>query len=119
MDPVRNIALATLLSASCVGAQTLLSIGSLPAFPGATVNVPVNLARATNVVAAQFDVAFDPARVSSGLAQGDSRQTVVSREIAPGVRRVLVFSRQNSVITNRTPVSMAFAVSPMSSTIRS
>lgn len=112
MDPVRNIVIATLLSVTCLEAQTLLSIGSLPAFPGATVNVPVNLARATNVVAAQFDVTFDPNRVSSGPATGDPRQTVVSREIAPGVRRVLVFSRQNSVITNRSPASMAFTVSP-------
>ncbi len=112
MDSVKNIfALAAILIAADSQAQPLLSLSSLPAYPGATVNVPVNFTRATNVVAAQFDVTFDPDRVSSGPAIGDPRQSVVSREIAPGVRRVLVFSRQNAVITNRNPVSMAFAVS--------
>ena len=74
-------------------AQPLLSVGALPAYPGAAVNLPVNFVRATNVVAAQFDVTFDPARVSSGPALADAtspRHTVLSREIAPGVRRVLV-----------------------------
>ncbi|HKQ40137.1 MAG TPA: cohesin domain-containing protein [Verrucomicrobiae bacterium] len=112
MDAVKYIVLATLLGAIHLPAQTSLSIGSQPAFPGATVNVPVNLTRATNVVAAQFDVTFDPSRASSGPAVGDARQTVVSREVAPGVRRVLVFSRQNTVITNRTPLVMPFTVSP-------
>lgn len=111
MDSVKYM-LALALGLAELHAQPLLSLGSHPAFPGATVNAPVSIARATNMVAAQFDVAFDPNRVSSGPATGDPRQTIVSREIAPGVRRVLMFSRQNSVITNRSPVSLPFVVGP-------
>jgi len=113
MDSLKNIlAITVILGASPLAAQTLLSIGSLPAYPGTAVNVPVNLVRATNVVAAQFDVSFDPSRVSSAPAIADARQAVLSREISPGVRRVLVFSRQNAVVTNRSLVSLPFAVSP-------
>jgi hypothetical protein len=113
MDPLRHIlAIAIVLTAGRSAAETLLSVGSTPAYPGATINVPVNLARATNVVAAQFDVAYDASRVSSGAALSESGSTVVSREIAPGVRRVLVFSRQNAAITIRSPVSLPFTVSP-------
>lgn len=112
MDSLRNIlAIGALLGATQLGAQTLLSISSLPAYPGTAVNLPVNLARATNVVAAQFDVTFDPNRVAAGPAPADARQTVLSREIAPGVHRVLVFSRQNAVVTNRSLVSLPFTVS--------
>jgi hypothetical protein len=114
MDSLRTIAaLLTLVAAGGLRAQPLLTVSSLPAFPGATVNVPVGLARATNVVAAQFDLAFDPSRVSSGAAVpiAGSGQTVVSHEVAPGVRRVLVFSRQNTVITNRSIASLPFSVS--------
>ena len=115
MDPLRHIlAIAMALSADPLVAQTLLSVGSTPAYPGATVNVPVNLAHATNVVAAQFDVAYDASRVSSSAVVPDphsTRHTVVSREIAPGLRRVLVFSRQNAAITNRSPVSVPFTLS--------
>jgi hypothetical protein len=115
MDSLKLIfALLAVVTASHAGAQPLLSIGSLPAYPGATVSVPVNLARATNVVAAQFDVGFDANRVSSGpaLAVASSGQTVLSHEIAPGVRRVLVFSRQNAIITNRSVASLPFTIFP-------
>src|SRR5688572_3166517 len=115
MDSLRNIlAIAILLTAGELRPQTLLSIGSQTAYPGASVNVPVTFTRATNVVAAQFDVTFDPDRVASGPAVADQvgRHVVLSREIAPGVRRVLMFSRQNSVVTNRNPVQLPFAVAP-------
>ncbi len=108
--------LALFLSPALVAkGQTLLSVGSAPAYPGATVSVPVSFIRATNVVAAQFDVAFDPSRVASGAAQTDPvspRHTVLSREVAPGVRRVLVYSLQNAAITNRNAAYLPFTVSP-------
>src|SRR6266513_6110746 len=102
MDSLRTIAaILMLVSAGSLHAQPLLSVNSVPAYPGATVALPVSLTRATNVVAAQFDVAFDAGRVSSGSAVpiAGLGQKVVSHEVAPGVRRVLVFSRQNTVIT--------------------
>lgn len=113
MDSVRIIALASILAAGYLHAQPLLSVSSLPAYPGATVAVPVTLTRGTNVVAAQFDVAFDPNRASSAsaLPVAGSGQTVVSHEVAPGLRRVLVFSRQNAIMTNRSLASLPFTVS--------
>ncbi len=107
--------LAAWLMTFSVQAQTVLSVGSAPAYPGASISVPVSLIRPTNVVAAQFDIAFDPARVASGSAQPDPaspRHSVLSREIAPGVRRVLVYSTQNLAITNRNPAYLPFTVSP-------
>ena len=69
MDSLRTIAaILTFVAAGSLHAQPLLSVNSAPAYPGATVLVPVSLTRATNVVAAQFDVAFDANRVSSGSA---------------------------------------------------
>ena len=110
------LAAAAGLGSHAANGQTLLSLGSLPAYPGSSVNVPVHLSRATNVVAAQFDISFDPDRVAAGPAFADpasaSRHTILSREIAPGVRRVLVFSRQNSVLTNRHAALLPFTVSP-------
>ena len=110
-----NVLVAAAFLAPCgLKGDTVLSIGSAPAYPGATLTLPVSLIRATNIVAAQFDVTFDPARVASGpaLPEAAGRQTVMSREIAPGVRRVLVFSRQSSVITNRNPAQLPFTISP-------
>ena len=49
-----------------------------------------------------LDVAFNPARVSSGtalLGTSFSNHVIRSREVAPGVRRVLVYSRNNSSVT--------------------
>jgi hypothetical protein len=95
--------------------QTTLSVGNVPAYPGGSLLVPIGWNRASNVVAAQFDLAFDPSRVTGGAALSHlpgSGQIVLSRELSPGVRRVLVFSLQNSVITNRSPVQLPFTVSP-------
>src|SRR6266699_3566829 len=51
----------------CSG-QTSLSVGTAPGYPGSTVSVPVTLRQASNVVAAQFDVAFNPDKVSGADA---------------------------------------------------
>jgi hypothetical protein len=106
-----------LAGAPWVVAQPALSVATLPGYPGATVSLPLSLRQVTNVTAAQFDVAFNPAKVASGeLLPGAvfPDHVVRSREIAPGVRRVLVFSRVNAAVTvtNRhTLGSLTFAVS--------
>src|SRR5262245_53535112 len=106
--------LAALSAPVVVTAQTSLSIGSTPGYQGVSYALPVTLSRATNIVAAQFDVAFDPAKVSAAAALPDLTsvdQMVLSRELSPGLRRVLVFSRNNAVITNRTIAQTPFTVS--------
>jgi Cohesin domain len=103
----------TVLHGAACGAT--ISVGSSPAYPGVSISVPVALTGASNVVAAQFDVAFNPARVTSAGAlptPASAQEMVLSREIAPGVRRVLVFSLNNGVITNRELARMPFTVAP-------
>ncbi len=71
----------------------------------------------TNAVAAQFDLSFNDNKVTSdGVVPGTSLadHTVKSRLVAPGVRRVLIYSLNNSAIpsTNRAIASLAFTLSP-------
>ena len=74
--------------------------------------------RTTNVAAAQFDVAYNTAKVTAGeVVPGTvfSNHVVRTREIAPGVQRVLVFSRANAAVTVTnagTAVEIPFTVSP-------
>jgi len=98
------------------GAGASLTIGSAPAYPGTTVSIPV-LARTSNaVVAAQFDVTFSPTRASLGDAisgRAAANHRIKSVEIAPGIRRVLVYSMNNSSISNRGAlVNIPVTVSP-------
>ena len=97
--------------------QTSLSVGNAPGYPGGTVSVPVGLRQsAGNAVAAQFDVAFNAGKVSAADSLGTARlanHTVKSREIAPGVRRTLVYSLSNTKVpgTNGPIVQVPFTVS--------
>jgi hypothetical protein len=107
-----------LLAANASFAETSLNVGIIPGYPGSTVPVPVNLTKATNVTAAQFDVTFNTNKVASGavlLGASFSNHVVKSREIAPGVRRVLVYSLKNSSVTFTNGGELAkvpFTVSP-------
>jgi hypothetical protein len=118
-DVVRASLLLSLgLAAGAVCGQTSLSIGNVPGYPGATIVVPVNVRQpASGAVAAQFDVAFNAAKVSAGTPVATARlagHTVKSREIAPGVRRTLVYSPANAAVagTNGAIASLPFTVSP-------
>jgi hypothetical protein len=96
--------------------QSSLSVANLPGFPGNTVSLPVLLRRATNVTAAQFDLAYHPGRAvpANAFAGGVfSNHVVRTREISPGVRRVLIFSRTNAAVTvtnNQSVVQIPFTV---------
>jgi hypothetical protein len=109
---------AALLTATAGLAQTSLSVGSVPGYPGATVAVPVTLRQpAGGVVAVQFDIPFRAGRVSAGAPVATTRlvhHTVKSREIAPGVRRTLIYSSSNAPVagTNGAIVTVPFTVSP-------
>ncbi len=111
------LCLLALLCAAPLHADTSLSVGSAPAYPGSTVSLPALLKGATNAVAAQFDLSFNENKVTSdGVIAGASLadHTVKSRLVAPGVRRVLIYSLNNSAIssTNRVIASLAFTLSP-------
>jgi hypothetical protein len=99
-----------LLAGYRADAQPALDVASFPGFPGITISLPLSLRHATNVVAAQFDVAYNPAKVSvNEVVPGGlfSNYVFRSREIAPGLRRVLVFSRTNAPLTLSNAVTAA------------
>jgi hypothetical protein len=106
---------AALWAATMAHAQPSLNVNSTRGYPGQTAPVPFGVQRATNVVAAQFDLAYNTARGTlrePALAARHSNHVVRSREIAPGVRRVLVYSAGNALLrTNAFSGSFAFDVS--------
>jgi hypothetical protein len=111
------IGLALLVAcASHLSAQTAVSVGTTPGYPGLTVALPVSLKNITNVVAAQFDVAYNSAKIGAGLVlpgPAASNHIVKAREISPGVYRVITYSLLNAKIpiTNRGDVvKIPFAV---------
>ncbi len=100
---VISLLLGVALWPSAVCGQTSLSVGNVPGYPGTTVSVPVSLRQPPGgAVAAQFDVAFNAGKVSAGGSMATERlanHTVKSREIAPGVRRTLIYSLNNTNVT--------------------
>jgi hypothetical protein len=99
-------------------AQTSLSVGNVPGYPGTTVTVPVSLRPTSGgAVAAQFDVAFNTAKGAPGEARLGERFTnhvVRSRQVSPGVERVLIYSLNNAALggTNETVANLPFTVAP-------
>ena len=109
--------LAALFAAETGFAQTSLSVGNAPGYPGATISVPVTLRQSGNAVAAQFDVTFNSGKVSALDALRGERLTnhiIRSRQIAPGVERVLIYSLNNAGMpqTNVTVANVPFTVAP-------
>ena len=110
--------MAVVLAAKTGFAQITLSVGNVPGYPGAMVSVPVSLRQpGGGAVAAQFDVSFNASKISGGVPVGTVRlanHTIKSREIAPGVRRTLVYSLSNTNVagTNGPIVQLPFTVSP-------
>ena len=95
------------------GAETRLTFPTLPGYPALTVPVPVRLTRATNVTAGQFDVAYDPSKIIASapeLGFGAPNHVFRSRVISPGVHRVLFYSLNNAVASNRVTTTMPFTL---------
>ena len=100
----------------CAG-QTSVTVGHAPGYPGATVNLPVHLRQGSNVVAVQFDVAFHSGKVSALDALRGAQLTnhvFRSRQIAPGVERVLIYSLNNAAValTNLAVATLPLTLSP-------
>jgi hypothetical protein len=112
MKTILSFLLAALGSAAM--AQPSVEVQSVRGYPGQTATVPFAARRATNLVAAQFDLAYAPAHgtvLEPELAARHSNHVVRSRAIAPGVRRVLVYSRANAEVrTNGFSGAFGFSV---------
>ena len=82
-----------------LNAAAAVNVGIAPGYPGSTVSVPVRVGKATNVVGAQFDISYDRAKVSAGTPSRGPQfasHLVRSREVAPGVIRVVAYSLNNT-----------------------
>lgn len=93
---------ALVLLAQAGLAQSSLNIGYTPGYPGNIVTVPLTARRMTNFTAVQFDVKYDPAKASVSGPVGTtafSNHIVISRPVAPGVRRVIAYSLGNKSLT--------------------
>ncbi|MDZ4861685.1 MAG: cohesin domain-containing protein [Candidatus Hydrogenedentes bacterium] len=87
-----------------------LSIATVIGYPGQSVTVPVRGVRLTNFAAMQFDVRYDSTHVTPGAVTKVSPlsdQIIRSREIAPGVRRVVLYSLVNRSLTFTNTGSLA------------
>ena len=97
---------------SAFGATSLMA-GRVRGTPGTTVAIPVSLGSAGNVVALQADIAFDATvftfdSVTAGAA--GTNHTVRSSEPSPGVRRLLLYSPTNRVLSDGALVNLQFLV---------
>lgn len=70
-----------------------ISAALVRGIPGSTVNMPLSFGHTGTVAAVQYDLSFNPTRMSAGTLTGDPVTNAVlrSRQIAPGQYRVLVY----------------------------
>ena len=102
-----------------VASAATLTLGNSPGFPGQIATVPMQLSAGTNlpphVIAVQADVVFASDRIAALTPTGGSAlrgHRVVSREPTNGLRRVVLYSPNNSAMTNGTVVRLPFQVAP-------
>jgi hypothetical protein len=99
-------------AASVIGA-TELRVGTGIGTPGGNALVPVTLSTDTSVIALQFDIsASSPGLASDGAvaATALNRIRVASRELSPGLRRVLIFTQDSQPLPNGTLVNLPFSI---------
>lgn len=79
----------------------IITAGGVRGIPGATVSVPLSVSHTGAVSAVQCDLTYNPGRMTAGLLQAgllSSDQTLRTRQIAPGVHRVLVYQNVPSLL---------------------
>jgi hypothetical protein len=92
--------------------EPAFSVANIRSFSGLTPTVSTFIQDSTNVVAVQFDLTYDSTRLTAldvPPGSAPANHVVRSREIAPGLRRVLLYSLDNSSITLTNVGSEAFA----------
>ncbi len=105
---VRFRAVLVLLSFGCafatkVRADVELIVGNINGTRGGTIAVPIQLIGTTNIVGAQFDLIFPATQILSGYpftGSSTNGPSVLSAELTNGIRRVVVYTRTNSILTN-------------------
>jgi len=94
-------------------AEPTLSVGNTFGVPGSTGIVPNVFTSDTNIVALQYDLIFEPARLTAGPATGGdalANHLLGSSSPGPGIRRVLVYSLSNARLTNGVLADLVFSI---------
>lgn len=111
-----HVAAALVASAALVQrspAETVFAVGSTRGQAGATLSMPLILLGETNVVALQADLRFDTANLAFGgvsPTQLAASHVVASSELAPGLRRVLLYSPGNVPLADGVLANLAFTL---------
>lgn len=98
-----GLVLSLLLNPYLISAETTLTLGSISGTEGDKVTVPVYMTSTTEVVAAQFDIYYDPELVSIGkMVDGAGLEDHESdvQEISDGIMRVALLSQNNTPFNN-------------------
>lgn len=98
-----------------VGAQTSVEVVSQLSETGFTVPVPVQLDTDREVAGLQFDLRYDSQVLAMGepvLGPGLQGITISTRRIAPGQRRVLIYSEDSSPLPNSILLNLPGTVPP-------
>lgn len=94
-------------------AEPILSVQFTAGAPGSTAWVAVNYTTDTNAPSLQFDLIYRTNDLTAGTPVGGnalSDHQVASAEVAPGIRRVLIFSFANTPISNGVLAYVPFAI---------
>lgn len=107
-------AIVLILLSLKVGAATDISIGSELGVIGDQVTIPVSLASDDSIVGLQLDVHFDAAKLSATAVQKGSAlqpdHVVQSNELSLGQVRILLYSEQNTIISDGEILQLGFGV---------
>ena len=113
------LCLICLTSASPAFALPKISIGTVRGFPANTVAVPLSLNYASNdlknVVALQADVLFEQSGLVPGVPTAGSAMANHSLSTSlpgTGLRRILVYSPNNTVLSNGVIANLPFTLAP-------
>ncbi len=90
-----------------------LSVGNTNGVPGAAVSVASRIAGDTNIVAAQYDIVFNPATLNSTDATAMGAQPnhlVASALLNQSTRRVVLYSPANAALTNGVLANLVFSI---------
>jgi len=90
-----------------------ISAGLVRGIPGSTANLPLSLSHTGIVAAVQYDLTFNPARMTAGTLLGGvvSNAVLRSRQVAPGQYRVLLYHTGPALLASNTPLgSLPFTV---------
>lgn len=108
---IRAVAAMSLLSAAPALSDAGLSLANPHVDAGSTVSVPLTLSGATDVVALQADVVFSASVLTAGPATAGPApggHTFGSSLPALGVRRILIYSLNNTPLANGVIANLQF-----------